>query len=86
MTLDEAYKYLTTIRPCGPKRDAIRAATYDLLGGGRPEDFARLGSDAYAALSEEQRRQIQVGEGWQLLSGRLGGGPLQRRTGLRVCL
>ncbi|GLC45903.1 hypothetical protein PLESTM_001799700 [Pleodorina starrii] len=29
--LDEAYSFLTDIRPCGPKRDAIRGATYDVL-------------------------------------------------------
>lgn len=34
MTLDEAYRYLTTIRPCGPNRDAIRGATCDLAHGG----------------------------------------------------
>ncbi|KAG2486009.1 hypothetical protein HYH03_015322 [Edaphochlamys debaryana] len=33
MQLDEAYKSLTTLRPCGPKRDAIRGATYDILAG-----------------------------------------------------
>ncbi|GIL63069.1 hypothetical protein Vafri_17034 [Volvox africanus] len=31
MQLDEAYTFLTNIRPCGPKRDAIRGATYDVL-------------------------------------------------------
>jgi hypothetical protein len=31
MQLDEAYTFLTDIRPCGPKRDAIRGATYDVL-------------------------------------------------------
>lgn len=31
MQLDEAYAFLTAIRPCGPKRDAIRGATYDVL-------------------------------------------------------
>ncbi|PNH09919.1 Phosphoglucan phosphatase LSF2, chloroplastic [Tetrabaena socialis] len=33
MQLDEAYEFLTKIRPCGPKRDAIRGATYDVVAG-----------------------------------------------------
>ncbi|KXZ52979.1 hypothetical protein GPECTOR_8g350 [Gonium pectorale] len=33
MQLEEAYSFLTAIRPCGPKRDAIRGATYDVLAG-----------------------------------------------------
>ena len=32
--LDQAYEHLTSIRPCGPSRDAIRGATYDILSGG----------------------------------------------------
>lgn len=31
LSLGEAYKHLTDIRPCGPNRDAIRGATYDIL-------------------------------------------------------
>ena len=30
-SLDEAYEYLTERRPCGPKREAVRGATHDLL-------------------------------------------------------
>ena len=30
--LDDAYDFLTFKRPCGPKKEAIRAATWDLLG------------------------------------------------------
>ncbi|KAG2451020.1 hypothetical protein HYH02_004290 [Chlamydomonas schloesseri] len=42
MQLDEAYTHLTTIRPCGPKRDAIRGATYDVLvGSGAPHGGAQ---------------------------------------------
>ncbi len=33
MQLDEAYTFLTSIRPCGPQRDAIRGATFDVLAG-----------------------------------------------------
>lgn len=31
LSLGDAYKHLTDIRPCGPNRDAIRGATYDIL-------------------------------------------------------
>eukprot|EP00976_Prorocentrum_cordatum_P000482 9707-Prorocentrum_minimum.AAC.1 len=33
MELDEAYEHLTRQRPCGPNRDAIRGATFDLVHG-----------------------------------------------------
>lgn len=59
MTLDEAYKELTSIRPCGPKRDAIRAATYDLLSSDDAEGFSRSSSDAYAALDDADRFALQ---------------------------
>lgn len=59
MHLDEAYKHLTDIRPCGPKRDAIRGATYDAIGGGDFHAFDRLPKDAFAVLSEEDRYALQ---------------------------
>jgi len=40
-TLDEAYNYLTDIRPCGPNKDAIRFATCDVLNAiGTQEGFS----------------------------------------------
>mmetsp|Transcript_14449 Transcript_14449/g.60282 ORF Transcript_14449/g.60282 Transcript_14449/m.60282 type:complete len:311 (-) Transcript_14449:60-992(-) len=64
MTLDEAYEYLTSRRPCGPKREAIRGATHDLL---RVEgaasalahaNFEEAPADAFAELSETDRALI----------------------------
>ena len=40
-SLDAAYTHLTSIRPCGPKRDAIRGATYDMMYGGSWNHFYR---------------------------------------------
>jgi len=36
-TLDAAYEGLTSIRPCGPKKESIRLATCDALAAGRDE-------------------------------------------------
>ena len=55
MDLDTAYMYLTGIRPCGPNKDAIRGATYDLLAGGRWEGFSQLPADAYSSISDDER-------------------------------
>mmetsp|Transcript_38057 Transcript_38057/g.112697 ORF Transcript_38057/g.112697 Transcript_38057/m.112697 type:complete len:134 (-) Transcript_38057:1092-1493(-) len=63
MDLDGAYKALTDIRPCGPKRDAIRGATFDMLSGSHWDAFGQLGHDAWAGLSEEDRYALQ----WRLL-------------------
>jgi len=50
---------VTDIRPCGPKRDAIRGATFDLLDD-RPFDaFAGLPSDAFAFINEQDRASAQ---------------------------
>ncbi|GAB4819964.1 hypothetical protein N2152v2_007010 [Parachlorella kessleri] len=59
MQLDEAYKYLTSIRPCGPKRDAIRGATFDLLDHRGWHDFEHLPHHAWASLSPEQKQLIR---------------------------
>ncbi|KAG1676087.1 hypothetical protein FOA52_014953 [Chlamydomonas sp. UWO 241] len=61
--LDASYKALTDVRPCGPKREAIRGATFDLLSGKQWDEFDRLGSDAWAGLSEEERYALQ----WRVL-------------------
>jgi hypothetical protein len=55
----QAYTALTEIRPCGPKRDAIRAATYDLLDGRGWHEFHNLPSDAYACLNADDRARLQ---------------------------
>lgn len=58
MQLDEAYQYLTRIRPCGPKRDAIRGATFDIMDSRRFEDFYWLPKDAWAFLNKEDRQRL----------------------------
>lgn len=58
-TLDDAYKHLTDIRPCGPKRDAIRGATFDLMTRRDWHEFDHLPSHAWSDLDEEQRALIQ---------------------------
>lgn len=65
-TLDEAYEHLTKIRPCGPKREAIRGATYDILSGGDWDTFDALPPHAYSCLSEEDRHMLQ----YHVLGGR----------------
>ena len=55
----QAYSELTQIRPCGPRRDAIRAATYDLLDGRGWHEFQSLPQDAWAFLSEVDRQRLQ---------------------------
>lgn len=35
----QAYDLVTQIRPCGPKKDSIRAATFDLLSNKPPHQF-----------------------------------------------
>lgn len=59
LNLDDAYSYLTTIRPCGPNKEAIRGATYDLLGNGSWHDFQHLPQDAFAYLSDDDRVSIR---------------------------
>jgi protein-tyrosine phosphatase len=59
MGLDDAYQHLTSLRPCGPKRDAIRGATFDLLANESFDAFERLSSSAYATLNDEDRYALQ---------------------------
>ncbi len=63
MDLDQAYKALTDLRPCGPKRDAIRGATHDLLSGAPSDQFERLGQEAWASLALEDKFALQ----WRVL-------------------
>ena len=57
--LDGAYQHLTSIRPCGPSKDAVRGATYDLLSGGNWDEFAALPQHAYTSLEPEDRFALQ---------------------------
>jgi protein-tyrosine phosphatase len=59
MDLDTAYNLLTSIRPCGPNKDAIRGATYDLITGGHWDHFHQLPSDAFSSLSDDERDLIR---------------------------
>ncbi|KAK9839734.1 hypothetical protein WJX84_005267 [Apatococcus fuscideae] len=58
-TLDEAYNHLTSIRPCGPKRESIRGATFDVLRGGTGENLIHLPPNAFDNVSRDERAEIQ---------------------------
>ena len=48
---------MTSIRPCGPKREAVRGATYDALGreaGG----FEALPNNAFDNMSVAERASL----------------------------
>lgn len=60
MQLDEAYSFLTEVRPCGPKRDAVRGATYDLLSGRPWEHFQWEAEWGFATLSEADRQALRA--------------------------
>lgn len=57
--LDEAYEHLTKIRPCGPSRDAIRGATYDIVSGGDWHAFQALAPHMYTTLLKEDKHMLQ---------------------------
>lgn len=59
MSLDEAYTHLTSQRPCGPNRDAIRGATFDIIHGEPFNEFEKLSNEMYAVLSEVERAVLQ---------------------------
>lgn len=58
--LDTAYNTLTSKRPCGPNRRAIRGATYDLVKD-EPwkEPFESLPENAFEDIADWERRVIQ---------------------------
>lgn len=62
--LDDAYDYLTSRRPCGPKKEAIRGATMDMLaapGDGLPQHLVDAGPEGNLAgttLTVEERWRI----------------------------
>ncbi|MEW5302476.1 MAG: hypothetical protein WDW38_002367 [Sanguina aurantia] len=61
LQLGEAYDFLTAKRPCGPKKDAIRGATYDVMDSRRAdfEGFSRLPAHAWATLNNNDRLVLQ---------------------------
>ncbi|MCO5574740.1 hypothetical protein L7F22_028530 [Adiantum nelumboides] len=60
MNLDGAYNFLTSKRPCGPKKEAIRGATYDLAkNDAGKEPFKELPEYAFADVASWERQLIQ---------------------------
>lgn len=59
MGLDGAYQHVTKIRPCGPKRESVRGATFDMLDGRGWDEFYELPEDAWSELDTEQYKEIQ---------------------------
>ncbi|XP_057789555.1 phosphoglucan phosphatase LSF2, chloroplastic [Salvia miltiorrhiza] len=60
MDLDTAYKTLTSKRPCGPNRQAIRGATYDLAKSDPwKEPLESLPEDAFENIADWERQLIQ---------------------------
>ncbi|KAL6533026.1 Phosphoglucan phosphatase lsf2, chloroplastic [Orobanche minor] len=60
MNLATAYDKLTSKRPCGPNRKAIRGATYDLAKNDpRKEPFEGLPEYAFEDISDSERKLIQ---------------------------
>ena len=58
--LNEAYELLTSKRPCGPSKVAIRGATYDLAKDEpRKEPFETLPEVAFSDIADWERRLIQ---------------------------
>ena len=57
--LDTTYKCLTDVRPCGPKREAIRGATFDILSGRGPWDFHDTDHMDWTSLSDEQKHLLR---------------------------
>lgn len=58
MDLDDAYTYLTSIRPCGPKKESIRGATFDILDQRHRDEFPGLPEEAWRYLSASDRALI----------------------------
>lgn len=60
MQLNKAYGLLTSKRPCGPNKAAIRGATYDLAKDGPwKEPFESLPDVAFHDIADWERRLIQ---------------------------
>lgn len=63
-TLDAAYEGLTSIRPCGPKKESIRGATCDVLAAVAEnrdvEPLKReLGESEGKSLTNEEKQSIR---------------------------
>ena len=58
MDLDEAYAHLTSVRPCGPRKESIRGATFDILDDRHRDEFPSLPDDAWRFLSAADRLNI----------------------------
>lgn len=57
--LNTAYQKLTSIRPCGPSKRAIRAATYDLAKNDpSKEPFENLPEHAFEGVADWERKLI----------------------------
>jgi len=59
LELPDAYNLLTSIRPCGPKKHAVRAATFDLLHrhqGKHHHEFDHMPEEAFAFLNQQDRQ------------------------------
>eukprot|EP00878_Enallax_costatus_P002760 GHUV01002950.1.p1 GENE.GHUV01002950.1~~GHUV01002950.1.p1 ORF type:complete len:249 (+),score=38.06 GHUV01002950.1:173-919(+) len=67
LSLDEAYNHLTSIRPCGPKKDAIRGATYDILDTRHFDTFFHLPERTWAYMNEQDKQRLQqrIMRDWQ---------------------
>ncbi|MCL7026729.1 hypothetical protein MKW94_010876 [Papaver nudicaule] len=60
MNLNTAYETLTSKRPCGPNKKAIRAATYDLAKNDpSKEPFESLPEHAFEDIAPWERKLIQ---------------------------
>ncbi|KAL3653404.1 Phosphoglucan phosphatase lsf2, chloroplastic [Castilleja foliolosa] len=60
MNLSTAYDTLTSKRPCGPNRRAIRGATYDLAKNDPwKEPFENLPENAFEDIADWERKLIQ---------------------------
>ncbi|CAO2825787.1 unnamed protein product [Amaranthus hypochondriacus] len=60
MDLNEAYDKLTSKRPCGPNKRAIRGATYDLAKNDPwKEPFESLPEHAFEDIADWERKLIQ---------------------------
>ncbi|KAI3866336.1 hypothetical protein MKW98_007991 [Papaver atlanticum] len=60
MNLNSAYETLTSVRPCGPNKKAIRAATYDLAKNDPwKEPFENLPEHAFEDIAPWERKLIQ---------------------------
>ncbi|KAL8154355.1 hypothetical protein V2J09_012115 [Rumex salicifolius] len=60
MNLNKAYEELTKKRPCGPNKNAIRGATYDLAkNDDGKEPFENLPENAFEGIADWERKLIQ---------------------------